>query len=51
MSCIKRYLEELATQKAEEEAIDYMEAMNLILEEANNNTDEEEEETDEEVDN
>jgi len=39
MSCIKRYLEELASQRADEEGIDFIEAMNLILEEANSNTD------------
>lgn len=46
MSCIKRHLEELASQKADEEGIDYIEAMNKILEEANHDTDKEEEEED-----
>lgn len=46
MSCIKRHLEEMASQRVDEEGIDYMDAMNQILEEANQDTDKEEEEED-----
>ena len=44
MSCIKRYLEELAASKAEEEGIDEYTAMQKILEEANQDTDRKEDE-------
>ena len=44
MSCIKRYLEELAAAKAEEEGIDEYAAMQKILEEANQGTDRKEDE-------
>lgn len=42
MSCIKRYLEDLAEERSKEDGISFLEAMEKILEEANQDTNEKE---------